>query len=256
MNPDDAKTPPTWRTFQVPIDRLREPPGPNPNVMSPGDLTLLAANIRETGCVQPILARTLPGNAPPPPPYADPLRPTEDELLAEATWLLSDEPLEVIDGSHRGLASREAGLTTVPVTVVVASDERAVALRIGMNKLRGDLDLSAVGRILDDLAADGLLAPVADLTGFPPDEIADLLAAVRPIDAEAAAMEALSSAPDEDTEPPEDRPTRYHLDIAFDSRASRDAARRALKEAAGGDLAVGLSKILVDAGLATAPGSE
>ena len=75
------------------------------------------------------------------------VRQTEAELVAESTWLLADKPLEIIDGSHRWEAARNAGLARVPVTVIEATDAQAASLRVGMNKIRGELDLATVGRI-------------------------------------------------------------------------------------------------------------
>ena len=237
----ESSEPPTWRTLAFPLDdRLHEPPGPNPNVMSEQDLQLLADNMRRTGCVQPVLARVLPGtDLPPSVPGND-----------DARWL-DTAALEVIDGSHRVEAARRAGFVEIPVTVASFSDERARALRIGMNKLRGELDLSAVGASLTqfaDLAAiDGGQGDL-QLTGYGAEDIADLIAAVQPSDDEANAMAALGGVSNDAPEPAAPKERRYLLEVSFADKAQRDRCRRVLDGLGGGDLRAGLLLALEQAG--------
>ncbi len=231
----DQHGPPRWRTVEVRLSRLREPPGPNPNVMSDEDMQHLVANMRAKGCLQPVLAR---GALPPPPP-ADPLRPTGDELEAECAWLLSDDPLEVVDGSHRREAAAAAGLTAVPVTVITATDDQARALRVGMNKIRGDLDLAEVGRMLADLADQGASAADVELCGYDESQVADLVASVADVDREAEAMSALGS-----DAPAAERERTWSLEVhGFTSKADRDRAKRALRGRGGTPAAALLSLV-------------
>ena len=175
--------------------------------MAPEDFERLVVAMREKGCLQPILAR---GALPPALPK-DPLKPTKAELQAEQDWLTAETPLEVIDGSHRHTAAEKAGLAYVPVTVIEATDQQAMALRVGMNKIRGELDLATVGQMLTDLTDIGALSSDIALAGFGEDEIAELIAAVRPSDDEADALAALG-----DTAPPDNTP-----DVDPDQRFTR-----------------------------------
>lgn len=239
-----ADAPPVWRTLEVPLVCLREPPGPNPNVMSDEDLQTLAANMAKTGCVQPILARVM-GDVSLP-PNVDAGTPAANLWIAT----LAATPLEVIDGSHRREGAGMAGYTSVPVTVVRVSDDQARALRIGMNKIRGELDLGAAGRILAELqtAVDAGLAElsVLSMSGYADDEIADLIASVTPPDQDAAAMSALGG-DDPPTAGDADASARtYHLDVPFKTKADRDRARDALHTSGGGDLATGLLSLLAE----------
>ena len=89
----------------------------NPNKMEPEQLSMLAEAIRRKGFLQPILVRRVEGQ------------------------------YEIIDGHHRTRAAREVGLTEIPCLVATnCSDEDAAALRIGMNRFRGELDLAGTAR--------------------------------------------------------------------------------------------------------------
>lgn len=226
---------PTWRTVHVPVERLVEPEGPNPNVMPPDEVAKLAQNMAVTGVVQPILVRVTTG----------PLPPVDGDASA---WASSTAPLEVVDGSHRKEAALMAHIRTVPVTVIQVSDAQARALRVGMNRLRGDLDLAVVGRMLKDLADASAEASVAALAGYDPSEVNDLILAVTPTNAELDAMAALGGATPPPAESGSSEERRFLLEVAFLQKGDRDRVKKRLKELGDGDAAQGLFTLLAAAG--------
>jgi hypothetical protein len=184
----------------------------NPNQMEPERFELLVASIRRLGFWQPIL-----------------LRPPKEGRY------------ETIDGHHRARAAREAGMTDVPAVVVPSdvSDADARALMLGMNRLRGELNLATVGDIMRDLVAGGWKAPDLVVTGFNLEEISDLLNiggdGIDTIMQDAAAT----------IEEPKS-PMPVLLEIGFASKDDYQKCRRAIRRAAGkgGELSTGLLRIL------------
>lgn len=189
------------------------PPAHNPNVMREDDFARLRTNIQREGFLQPILVRRVPGGDPP-------------------LW-------DVIDGAHRLRAAVEIGLRDVPCVVLPADypDDKARLLQIGMNRLRGQLDLTEVAGVLAEL--DG--ADLA-LSGFSDSEIAGLLAAIAPPDLSQIGADVGDVLVDDDS----DRAPKFDLVLPFDSAADLKAAKRALKKAAGkgGTLTRGLKAAL------------
>jgi len=96
-------------TAEVPIDRLDPNPFQPRSAMDPSRLLELAASIRETGIVQPILVRRV------------------------------GERYQIIAGERRWRAARQLGLTTVPVTLRQVADERLLELALVENIQREDL---------------------------------------------------------------------------------------------------------------------
>lgn len=134
----------------------------NPNAMSPAEHARLVAAVREAGALlQPVL-----------------VRPVEREVGGD-DWPSS---FEVVDGEHRARACWEAGVRAIDAVVahgMTAGEARA--LRVGMNKLRGSLDLGLVAEEVRLLAAGAALpADVLALVGFDPGELAAVLAATEP----------------------------------------------------------------------------
>jgi ParB family chromosome partitioning protein len=94
---------------EVPIERLEPNPVQPRTVMDPEALRGLAASIRESGMVQPILVR----------PH--------------------DGRYQIIAGERRWRAALELGLRTVPVTVRTVPDERLLELALVENIQRQEL---------------------------------------------------------------------------------------------------------------------
>lgn len=98
---------------RVPIELLR------PNTRNPrrsfaeAELDQLAGSIRERGVIQPILVRSVRG---------------------------SSETYEIIAGERRWRAAQRAGIHTVPVVVLQASDQESLELAIVENVQRTDLN--------------------------------------------------------------------------------------------------------------------
>lgn len=188
----------------------------NPNVMPEGDFKSLVAAINAKGFLQPILVRAL-----------------------------SKKEFRVIDGHHRLRASRELKMQEVPCVVAEVDDAGEVILRIAMNKLRGELDLTSTGRILKEFVDDGWALDAFTLTGFSESELTDLLASVsQSVD---TPMEL--EVPKVDYEVEEDTTglgKTFELKVVFETREDLKKAKQGLKRAGGKtkDMAVGLLKLL------------
>lgn len=186
----------------------------NPNSMDPEKYALLVNAIREVGFVQPVLVRQ------------------------------KGAQYELIDGHHRVRAARDLGMEYVPCVIGtgdLATDEQAAVTQIAMGRLRGDLDLAAVGRTMEGLLSNGWSMPELTLTGFSEDEIADLLEAAR------SATEDVLTGSDTTLPNTSDIPLRpFILSISFASRAEYQIARKGLKRASGpgGELSDGLLHLI------------
>lgn len=149
---------------------------------------------------------------------------------------------KIVDGAHRTQAARLLGLTSIPCIVRDGSDGRESAIRISMNHLRGQLDLTAVAKTISSLEADGWSMGDLSLTGFSEDELEHLLASTRALDTE----DLLTGAPEPpDKEPPlDDKP--WVLELRFDNKKQLATAKRGLRKAAGkgGELGAGLLRLL------------
>jgi ParB-like chromosome segregation protein Spo0J len=177
-------------------------PKTNPNVMETRDAELLERAIRQVGFLQPILVRELP-----------------------------DGHREIVDGVHRVRAAKKAGLAKVPCVVVSDFDDSlATAMQVGMNRMRGELDLSRVAQSLSSLANEGWSIPDMALTGFGEDEIAALLKSTANLSEEEImtgnAEPELEDAPKEELE-------NTTLEIEFVTKKEMQAAKRKLKKIAG-----------------------
>lgn len=199
---------------------LRDPPR-NPNQMDEEMYRLLVEAIQTVGFLQPVLAE-------------------EDADTGE---------LIIVDGCHRVRAAKEIGLTAVPVLVGDFSEEPdlARAVQIGMNRLRGQLDLASVAKEVASLVDKGWSTAQLHLTGFSGSELDDLLATTRRGDEHV--LEGAVGAPPglEDTHEDEDAsPRPFTLELTFAQRRDLARVKRALKKAAGkgGELADGLLRIL------------
>lgn len=121
----------------------------NPNKMEPERFDLLVNAIKHEGFLQPVL-----------------VRPIVDE----------DYRYEMIDGHHRLDAVESLGQATILAVVAEATDAEALALQVGLNKLRGELDLMLCASQLQQLVADfSWSADELTLTGFAAEECRAML---------------------------------------------------------------------------------
>jgi ParB/RepB/Spo0J family partition protein len=188
----------------------------NPNVMPASEFETLCKAIQAKGMIQPILVRTLGAGA-----------------------------YRVIDGHHRLRAAKVAGMDAVACVVYECSDADEVILRLAMNKLRGELDLTAAGRIFKELSETGIDMSELLLSGFTESEMKDLIGAV----SQNVDVTVEMNVPASDYEPERDTAGAVKplvLEITFETAEQLKRAKRGLKHAAGDskDLAVGLFRLL------------
>jgi ParB-like chromosome segregation protein Spo0J len=244
-----------FRTVMLPVGALVPAPD-NPNSMSDEDYAALVAGIRRTGFLQPVLVR---GPEPPPAPTLD--APDDEVLTAvedEAAWRAAlalggvgalaqmGAELRIVDGEHRWRAACEVGLTEIPCVVGDFDEKTARLLQIGMNRLRGELDLSAVGRTFQELFDGGAELDELLASGYTADEVGGLLAAMRPDPEDLADVGAVggdepetSGAADGDS-----LGKAWELTITLDSRKELQAVRKKLNRLGNKDLRKGLLKAL------------
>lgn len=184
----------------------------NPNRLSPDKFEMLVGAIRRFGFLSPILVR---------------------ERKDGVGHI-------VVDGHHRLRAAQEIGLTEIPAVVINKDEAESDALQIGMNRLRGDLDLTATAQILDRLRVDeGWTDEELSVLGFTEDELTALLSDELLADEIPGSMEIPSSDENEN-------PLPFVLELEFETREDLKEAKRKLKKAAGaaGSLAAGLLNVL------------
>lgn len=204
----------TVSVFNADVSTLR-PAQENPNSMPEARFKLLVRAIERVGFLQPVLVRK----------HAD------------------TGAFEIVDGHHRVRAAQELGMTAVPAVLVDNMDDAtAVAERVGMNHLRGELDLTAVGRSMVELTELGWSVDDIGITGFSASEVADLMRSVsQNVD---MPMATTMEMPAEDYEV-EDAPVKpFELVIEFPDKRSFQKAKKMLKKAGKGDLAVGVMHLL------------
>lgn len=206
------------KVIEVQIARLIEDPN-NPNHMGEEEFQALVQNIRTVGFLQPILVK----------------EPDEE----------GNYP--IVDGHHRSQAASKAGLSRVLAVVWDGTDEMRQALAIGMNKLRGALNLGEVSKIVAELSEAGWGTEELKITGYSEAEIDDLLKAAQPKDDDDVLKGATSNEPDGDSEEDEGSRT-FTLELSFKSADDLQKAKRALKRAAGkgGELGDGLLVVLAE----------
>jgi ParB/RepB/Spo0J family partition protein len=184
----------------------------NPNVMSKEHEAALKEAIAKAGFLQPVLARYKPTG------------------------------LEIIDGVHRVRAARELGYTKVPCIVIHSDEAESIVLQIGMNRMRGELDLRGVAVLLGELSNEGMKAEEMQLTGFSLGEVTDLLGTLKSANPDELPKGPVGGQDDAREPPGEDE--KHTLELVFSSKKDLNACKRALKKKGGGDLAVGLLAII------------
>lgn len=204
-------------TVRLSPESVRLPSG-NPNRMDGDEYDALVASIRKNGFLQPILVRMAAG-------IDDPA---------------DSEVFDLIDGEHRLRAAVEIGLPEVLAVVVPhdVSDDVVRVLRIGMNRLRGQLDVSAVAREFRDLVDHGWSVADLETTGFDASSIDALLRSLADVDPMAGAPEL-----PEDLDVDADEKT-YSLTIRFPSEADRLRVKAALLDVGEHDLARGAVRLV------------
>lgn len=233
-----------FRTVMLPVDALA-PPERNPNSMPDADYAALVANIRSTGFLQPILVR---GLEPPRAPTPNDDAVFVDTLLREERdWreIVLEDFLPIVDGEHRWRAAREVGLAEVPCVVGEFDNRTVELLRIGMNRLRGELDLGAVAKTLSELSAGGAELDELLLSGYSADEIDGLLAAMRDDPADLSDVGSVGGPEDEPREDGGDKSGKaWVLEVVMESRKELQAVRKKLNALGRKDLRKGLLKAL------------
>lgn len=189
----------------------------NPNKMDPEKLEKLTEIIGKLGFLQPILAREM-----------------------------GDGTVEIVDGHHRVRAALMNELPLIDAKILEEGDdahEYAALLQISMNNLRGRLDLNATGLAFTELIECGFDMSDLELTGFTRAEIDDLV--------EATSLEEddvldAATLPEEDAIEDEAPPKPFRIEIEFEIKSDFQAARKALKKAAGAGnpLSVGLLNLI------------
>ncbi len=207
-----------------PEDLRLLPDEDNPNRMSKDDYRMLVEEIQTYGFLQPPLARE-----------------AEDGVL------------DVIDGAHRVRGAMELALASIPVVVIKAGDDHALALTIAMNKLRGSLDLTKVARSANKLLDTyGWDPSELKLTGYEREDIDALVASTKKFSTEEVLAGAASTDFDEAEKDPQEEydanPKPFVLELTFATSEELKKVKKGLRKAAGGgrgaDMARGLVRLL------------
>ena len=115
----------TGKPLEIALDRIERNPHQTRTAFDEAKLEELAASIRATGVVQPVVVRELPGGR-----------------------------YQLIMGERRWRASQAAGKTTIPAIVRVVSDEQAMEMTIVENLQRADLNAMEQARAFDRLGRE------------------------------------------------------------------------------------------------------
>lgn len=191
----------------------------NPNHMGEEEFSALVENIRVVGFLQPILVKEL-----------------------------EDGSYQIVDGHHRSRAAGKAGLTEILAVVWDGTDEMRQALAIGMNKLRGALNLGEVAKIIGELSEAGWTKDEFKITGYTDNEIDDLLKAAQ-VSTDEDVLDGASPIDPTTSTDEDDSGKTFELTLTFKNANDMQKAKRALKRAAqGGELGDGLLVVLSERG--------
>jgi ParB family chromosome partitioning protein len=116
---------PTGKPLEIELDRIERNPNQTRTAFDEAKLAELAASIRASGVVQPVVVRELSGGR-----------------------------YQLIMGERRWRASRAAGKTTIPAIVQKASDEQAMEMTIVENLQRADLNPMEQARAFERLGRE------------------------------------------------------------------------------------------------------
>jgi ParB family chromosome partitioning protein len=113
------------KPLEIPLDKIDRNPHQTRTAFDEAKLAELAASVRATGVIQPIVVRTLP-----------------------------EGRFQLIMGERRWRASKIAEKTTIPAIVVQVSDAQAMEMTIVENLQRADLNPMEQARAFDRLSKD------------------------------------------------------------------------------------------------------
>lgn len=191
-------------TVQIPVEQIRFR-ADNPNSMDDTRYAALVALIRRFGFLEPCLVR--------------PIGREDPEYGAPYLY-------EMVQGHHRLKAMVEIGYTEIPCIVRELGDDAARALQLGMNRVRGELDLGAVARDLELLTQDSWGPDELGMLGFDASELDTLLAFARGVDSDLGAqIDGAVALPEGG--PPKQK-TRWVLELEFRTKDELVAVRRGL----------------------------
>lgn len=154
-----------------------------------------------------------------------------------------DSNYTLYDGHHRFWAAEAAGLTEIQVVVKDMPANKGMAIGTGMNRLRGNLDLSVTGDLIKDLvdSNDYSFEELSVMTGFTQDELDAL---TRISSEKIVTVDQEPPAPAEATSNQSSTRT-YTLALTFTNSGDYEFVKKTLKKAADGeDFADGLLTIL------------
>lgn len=143
---------------------------------------------------------------------------------------LGPDAFEIVDGHHRVRAAGEVGLAQVPALVVAnMEDAKAVLAALGLNHIRGELNLTDAASQLCALHDTGFTVEQLMVTGFSGDEIADMLTVATPV-----TTEDLLAGADTDLPPTTAaNPRSFAMTLEFETADQLKAVKRTLRKAAG-----------------------
>ncbi|OHD23830.1 MAG: hypothetical protein A2Y38_17220 [Spirochaetes bacterium GWB1_59_5] len=215
--PETEKTVEPVRWPSMTLDNIHPSTTRNPNKMSDEKYELLKRGMELLGCLQPVL-----------------LAPSQQ---TPGMW-------ETIDGHHRIKAATELEWTEILYVTSEKIDEEEMrrAIRLGMNNIRGEVDLAEAAVIIGELREEGWATDEMGITGFTEEELGDLL------EASAKSADDVMNGQNEEPEdePPVDPDKTFMIEIVIPDKETYLRLKRGLKRAAGkgNELHVGLAKLL------------
>lgn len=200
----------------------------NPNKMTASEFDALVGLMRAEGFLQSILVVPAKGK--------------------KGKWV-------IVDGHHRYWAAEVLDKRPVQAMVMKAGTtvDRASLVGIGMNRIRGEVDISLAGGVMQaaqEANAAWTSETMSVLTGYSQDEIdavtASAMSDSEDVLADLDLMPAASNDKDDDLDDGSVNAKPFVLEIAFRNKEDMRLARRKLRKAAGAskDLARGLLSIL------------
>lgn len=224
----------TNRIERIKLSEIADPPV-NPNRLAEPRYDLLIEAMLRVGHAQPALARPKDGAY----EIVDGVHRTK---AVRAILAMDPHAIEDLE-RRRAVVDFQAAHTDGAVDCVVRdmTDEQARLVQIGMNKLRGELDLSAVADILAELEGMGVEHSELTLSGFTADEVADLISTTADFGEDIPPD--VGGLPEE---PKEEKVKPFVLELTFRTRDELAKAKRGLRKAAGGGKSPDLAKGLIN----------